>query len=221
MKITFISDTHGKHNTISNDVLGTGDVLVHCGDLTNIGEEHDVIDFLDWFSKVEYTHKIFIAGNHDFWFVDNTDIPDVYKKNGVIYLCDNSVTIDGVKFYGSPWQPKFHNWAFNLVRNSTDLHDVWAKIPHDTDVLITHTPPYGHLDIVGQQRVGCELLTEYLVKVNPLINAFGHIHGSYGQKTFGETEFINASYLDDNYNLRNNPISLTIVNKKTRLITYD
>jgi len=120
MKITFISDTHNKHNHLTSkgmgNILGSGDVLVHAGDCTSMGKSHEITNFLNWFSMTDFKHKIFIAGNHDFGFEVHHDIADEFKERGIIYLFDSEVVIDGVKFYGSPWQPEFYDWAFNLPR---------------------------------------------------------------------------------------------------------
>ena len=117
MKITFISDTHNKHNHLTsnayNNILGSGDVLVHAGDCTSMGKSHEITNFLNWFGMTDFKHKIFIAGNHDFGFEMHTDIAEEFKEKGIIYLFDTEVVIDGVKFYGSPWQPEFYDWAFN------------------------------------------------------------------------------------------------------------
>ena len=112
MKIVFISDTHGKHEILTtkayDNILGEGDILVHAGDCTNVGKTHEIKQFLDWFSNTPFKHKVFIAGNHDWGFETNHDIAPEYKEKGVHYLFDNMVEIDGVKIYGSPWQPEFY-----------------------------------------------------------------------------------------------------------------
>ena len=223
MKMTFISDTHGKHEHLTskayNNILGSGDVLIHAGDVSMMGKSHEIKSFLDWFSNTEYTHKIFIAGNHDWGFVKETEIADEYKEKGVTYLFDSSVVIDGVKFYGSPWQPEFFDWAFNLPRGK-ELAEKWNMIPDDTDVLITHGPAFGMLDwVMNGQRVGCEDLFNRVMQVKPKIHVCGHIHCAYGQKNFNGVEFLNASVLGERYTHENKPISF-IFDKQTKQIDY-
>ena len=223
MKMTFISDTHGKHEHLTskayNNILGSGDVLIHAGDVSMMGKSHEIKSFLDWFSYTEYTHKIFIAGNHDWGFVKETEIADEYKEKGVTYLFDSSVVIDGVKFYGSPWQPEFFDWAFNLPRGE-ELAEKWNMIPDDTDVLITHGPAFGMLDwVMNGQRVGCEDLFNRVMQVKPKIHVCGHIHCAYGQKNFNGVEFLNASVLGERYTHENKPISF-IFDKQTKQIDY-
>lgn len=223
MKMTFISDTHGKHEHLTsnayNNLLGSGDVLVHAGDVSMRGKQHEIKSFLDWFSNVDFTHKIFIAGNHDWNFEKETDISDEYKKKNVHYLFDSEVIIDGIKFYGSPWQPEFFDWAFNLPRG-IKLAEKWDLIPDDTDVLITHGPSFGMLDwVMSGQRVGCEDLFKRVMKVKPKIHVCGHIHCAYGQKNFNDVEFLNASVLGERYTHENKPISL-IFDKQTKQIDY-
>lgn len=223
MKIVFISDTHGKHKILTskayNNILGSGDVLIHAGDCTNVGKTHEINDFLDWFSNTPFTHKVFISGNHDFYFEKNLDIESKYKEKGVYYLFDNMVEIDGVKIYGSPWQPEFHNWAFNLPRG-IQLAQKWSKIPKGLDILVTHSPAYGMVDHTIQgQNVGCVDLLERVLEVKPKIHVCGHIHWAYGQKTFNEIEFLNASTLNENYQYENKPIVIEY-NPITKEIDY-
>jgi len=147
MKITFISDTHNKHNHLTsnayNNILGSGDVLVHAGDCTSMGKSHEITNFLNWLGMTDFKHKIFIAGNHDFGFETHTDIAEEFKERGIIYLFDTEVVIDGVKFYGSPWQPEFYDWAFNLPRGEKlaeklmDLHtecSIGLQVDKELDV---------------------------------------------------------------------------------------
>jgi Icc-related predicted phosphoesterase len=222
-KITFISDTHNKHNHLTsnayNNILGSGDVLVHAGDISSMGKSHEITNFLNWFGMTDFKHKIFIAGNHDFGFEFHTDIAEEFKEKGIIYLFDSEVVIDGVKFYGSPWQPEFHNWAFNLPRGEK-LAEKWSKIPTNTDILITHGPVYGILDYapIGG-HVGCEELYKKVFEVKPKIHVCGHIHDSYGQKSIDGVEFLNASVLDDTYQHAHKPIVVDF-NTETKEVTY-
>jgi Icc-related predicted phosphoesterase len=222
-KITFISDTHNKHNHLTsnayNNILGSGDVLVHAGDISSMGKSHEITNFLNWFGMTDFKHKIFIAGNHDFGFEFHTDIAEEFKEKGIIYLFDSEVVIDGVKFYGSPWQPEFHNWAFNLPRGKK-LAEKWSKIPTNTDILITHGPVYGILDYapIGG-HVGCEELYKKVFEVKPKIHVCGHIHDSYGQKSIDGVEFLNASVLDDTYQHAHKPIVVDF-NTETKEVTY-
>jgi Icc-related predicted phosphoesterase len=223
MKITFISDTHNKHKYLTSNaygnILGSGDVLVHAGDCTSMGKSHEIYNFLNWFVDLPFKHKIFIAGNHDFGFEMMDDIPQEYKDEGVHYLFENDVVIDGVKFYGSPWQPEFYNWAFNLPRGE-QLAEKWSKIPMDTDVLITHGPAFGMLDhTISGQQVGCQDLFYKIMEVQPKIHVCGHIHWAYGQKNFNGVEFLNASVLNEKYQHENLPIVLDF-DVETKQIDY-
>ena len=223
-RYTFISDTHGKHEHLTskayNNILGSGDVLIHAGDCTNVGKVSEIKDFLDWFSNTDYTHKIFIAGNHDFGFELVHDIAPEYKEKGVHYLFDSEVVIDGVKFYGSPWQPEFYDWAFNLPRGEK-LAEKWSLIPGNTDILITHGPAYGMLDWVpSNQQVGCQDLFQRIMEVQPKIHVCGHIHCAYGQKYFNNVEFLNASVLNERYQHENKPIKLEFDVEEKKIVEY-
>jgi len=209
MQIVAISDTHGKHRDLQP--LPKGDVLIHSGDVSRGGTKEQITDFLKWFAAQNHTHKIFIAGNHDFFFEQanpeeiNSIIPD-----GVIYLNDSGMKINGVQFWGSPITPWFNNWAFNRDRGD-EIKKHWELIPDDTNVLITHGPPFGILDeTVYGNRTGCEDLLLRVDQVKPKFHIFGHIHEDYGNFKKGETSFVNASVLDDWYVMKNQPKILKI-----------
>jgi Icc-related predicted phosphoesterase len=215
MKITFISDTHNKHKLITEDLPG-GDLLIHAGDISSMGYEHEIREFCKWFSGINnYTHKVFIAGNHDWGFQKNVEkvneILSFYSK--IIYLQDDSIIIGGdelVNVYGSPWQPEFLNWAFNLPRNGNELKERWSNIPKDTDILITHGPAYGYVDrVIGEyENLGCELLSKRIKEVKPKIHVCGHIHTGYGYSFDGDTHYINASILNEQYAYANKPLTV-------------
>jgi len=212
MKLTFISDTHTKHDQLN---LNGGDVLIHSGDFMNSGYvRHNVMDFLDWFTEQPYKHKIFIAGNHDRFFHESPEekerILDVFYGGLVTYLEDYGTSIDGVKLWGSPWQPEFMDWAYNLPRKGNELKEKWDLIPEDTDILITHGPPHGYLDKIPNvvENLGCELLLERVETIKPKIHVFGHIHYGYGYVNNGDTHFINAAVLSEQYNYQNKPLDI-------------
>lgn len=223
MKLTFLSDTHSKHKYIPMDHFSGGDILLHTGDISSMGYEHEIKAFLRWFASIpNYTHKVFIAGNHDWGFQQNpTLIKEImWEFNGKItYLQDSYVVIDGVKIYGAPWQPEFYNWAFNLPRNGEELEYVWNKIPNDTDILLTHGPAYGYVDrVIGQyQHLGCEKLINRILEVKPQIHACGHIHSGNGVMNNEWTTFINASVLDERYDYTYKPYDV-LFDKETKLV---
>ena len=134
----------------------------------------------------------------------------ILKDAGIIYLNDTGIEISGFKFWGSPIQPEFFDWAFNRERGK-DIRQHWDMIPDDIDVLLTHGPAFGILDWCAHgARVGCEDLLEVIEKIKPKIHAFGHIHESYGMREIGNTVFVNACNLDERYKFKNPPIELTI-----------
>lgn len=195
MKLVFISDTHTKHRAFTPP---KGDVLIHCGDFTGNGKPLQAEEFAEWFGEQPHKHKICIAGNHDGCFETVPTIArDIMQRHWVTYLEDSGVTIDGIKFWGSPITPEFNNWYFNRARGA-QIKRHWDLIPDDTDVLITHGPPHGVLDKCPMS-VGCEELLKAVQRVQPRIHAFGHIHEGGGARQIGPTHFINCSMLDGWY----------------------
>ena len=207
MHIVCISDTHSRHDQLE---VPPGDVLIHAGDSTMVGRVEEVAKFNHWLSRLPHPHKIFIAGNHDWLFEKEPALAENLITNAV-YLRDSRVTIGGVKFYGSPWQPRFMHWAFNLSRGS-EIRRKWDLIPEDTDVLITHGPPHGILDLVpsdmtgNYEHTGCEELLLAVKRVKPKLHVFGHIHEGYGVARRASTTFVNACVCDAAYRPINEPV---------------
>jgi Icc-related predicted phosphoesterase len=214
MRIVFISDTHNLHHGLS---VPEGDMVIHSGDFMNSGRhEHELSSFIDFYSSFPHKHKLVVPGNHDFWAEKYPeDTKRRFKEKDITFLIHQSVIIEGLKFYGDPYQPWFYDWAFNLKRGE-ELRKNWEKVPDDTDILITHSPPYGHLDrvILGNTSVGCEELKKRIDVVKPIISCFGHIHEAYGKEKTKNTLFINSSVCDHRYNVINPPIVVDIDGEK-------
>lgn len=240
MRVSLISDTHSKHGRIMlpSDLRGSnstpdlvgGDLLIHTGDFMTSGfSKSELMDFLTWLDSIEYDHIVFIAGNHDRLAQIS---PDQMKEAlegfpKLTYLEDDFVEIEvgeeKIKIYGSPWQPWFHNWAFNLPRNGEELKAKWQAIPDDADIVLTHGPAQGLLDTSGppynRPLLGCELLTERLAEIRPKMHVCGHIHGGHGHLYDGHTHYFNASVLNERYEYANLPFNFDW-NSKTNEIYW-
>ncbi len=223
LRFVCISDTH---NRTDNLQLPDGDVLLHAGDFSQTGLPGEVKHFEEFIEKVksQFQKIVVIAGNHDLTFdfenygsgladdfhrnktIDCRAVKDSLKSK-CVYLEDELVEISGIKIYGSPWQPEFGGWGFNLMRGEKCL-EKWNMIPDEVDILMTHGPPLGHGDkCQGGARAGCsELLSTIQERVKPKYHIFGHIHEGYGITTDGVTTYINASSLNTSYQQVNEPI---------------
>lgn len=231
MKIVAISDLHGQ---LPRPVdLPVGDVLVIAGDvcpdfgrtisdLSGPGmlRQADWLDteFRAWLESVEpdFDAIIGIAGNHDFVFERKDLVP---RGLHWIYLEDSGCNIGGIEFWGTPWVPNLPRWAFHA--SNTGLNVRAEAIPETTDVLISHGPPYGYLDAVGQfskrgnaerMRVGEQALRDHLGRIRPVILICGHIHEENGSCGAIEapTAIFNVSLLDDNYRMVYEPTIITL-----------
>jgi predicted phosphodiesterase len=148
MRIVCISDTHGRHDAVN---VPAGDVLVHAGDLTMKGDVEDVFAGFAWLSKLPHERIVFVPGNHDFAFERAPEIVHELAATfpGVEVLMDGALEVGGYRVYGSPYQPWFGGWAFNFARGEAGAREAeerWARIPADTEILITHGPVHGILD---------------------------------------------------------------------------
>ncbi len=204
MRLVVISDTHGRHDRLE---IPDGDVLIHAGDLTDRGELHEVQAFDAFLARLDHRHKLVIAGNHDYCFERQPAAARAALRHAV-YLEDRAVEIEGVRFWGSPWQPWFFDWAFNLQRGA-EIRAKWGLIPDDTEVLITHGPPLGHRDLTARgEPAGCADLRARIGEVRPRFHLFGHIHEAFGTSTDGTTTYVNASTCDLGYRPVNPPVVL-------------
>ena len=207
-RIVIISDTHGLQDYM--DPIPDGDILIHAGDLTRNGTLAELTSLNLFLALLPHQHKIVIAGNHDFCF--EQDKENARKAlSGVKYLQDQTTRIMGFKIYGSPWQPRFGDFAFNLDRGE-EIRKVWSNIPEDTDILVTHGPPMGILDLpLGENEgAGCKDLLDAVLKIQPKLHAFGHIHYGYGSLVRGKTTFVNASTCNEAYQPINAPVVVDI-----------
>lgn len=213
-RLVCLSDTHNRHENIA---VPDGDILIHAGDATNRGTMEEIIFFNEWFTNLPHKHKIFIAGNHDWLFEKNNLQARKLLDDPIIYLQDSSVEIEKLKIYGSPWQPRFFNWAFNLNRGA-EMAEKWKLIPDDIDILITHGPPNGILDEVPRQyfveNTGCEELRRRVGNLAVFgklkLHVFGHIHCGYGTAENFGVKFINAANCDEAYNPTQLPIIIDL-----------
>ena len=215
MDLVLIADTHLQHADL---VVPDGDVLIHAGDFSEGSGRSGyecTQDFLDWFTLQPHKHKIFIAGNHDFWAEKNRrQLAEEARTRGLIYLMDEWTEIDNVKFWGTPWVPGLPNWAFH-ERSIDYANRRLAHTDTDVDVMISHGPPRGILDEIhpqfgGPKEVGCPELYEWAMRYGPTYLVCGHIHERYGVIPQARTTFINASVVDENYLLTNDPVVVTL-----------
>lgn len=208
MRVVCISDTHMQ---LDNIKIPDGDLLIHAGDLTYGGTVQEVSQEAYKLEKLlpKFTHGIvLIPGNHDHLAEDNEQLFKEILGN-VQTLVHESVTIDGHKIFGSPYTPWFHDWAFNVHRGNLKLF--WDQIPEDTEILVTHGPPYKILDKCPNGHVGDAEILERIKQLPKLSkHIFGHIHESHGVENIGNVNYINASSCNGQYKPVNKPIIFEI-----------
>ncbi len=216
MKCWLISDTHGCHAElrIPTDV----DVVIHCGDESKAREawknEVEARDFFEWFSALEIPHRIFIPGNHSIAIEQGLVRPEDYPA--IRFLIHERVSVQGLRVFGTPYTPRYHDWAF--MRDPEELDELWQSIPDDIDVLISHGPPNGILDRTldfqthRPVHVGSQSLTRHVMhRIQPKLHAFGHIHDELDIDNFGsiqhsETLFVNCSCVDQSLQIENHGV---------------
>ena len=221
MIIDCISDLHGYMPTLQG-----GDLLIIAGDLTAHDTDREHWDFAEKLGyqqmfEERYDKIIYIAGNHDGYLDPATGrrgIIRTCKWWDVEYLCDSGTEYRGKKIWGSPWTPVFYDWHF-MKKRGKDIKKMWDMIPEDTEILITHGPPFGiqdqveniHKDNVGN-FAGCEELSNTIRDrlKNLKLHVFGHIHGCYGKANVNGVTYVNASIMNEYYQPVNDPIRIIL-----------
>jgi Icc-related predicted phosphoesterase len=199
MRILHISDTHSSHNLLEN--LPKADIIVHSGDASFAGSENEVLDFMNWFCDLDYPHKIFIAGNHDdcLYGEQIEGLPD-----NCHYLCHSGIEIEEIKFWGVPL------FIGDTLKDGRTAY-LMKQIPENTDVLISHSPPYGILDFDDNIHYGCSDLLEVIERITPRYHLFGHIHANHGIKKIKQTTYVNSAIMNEEYKFINKPTLLEIL----------
>jgi Icc-related predicted phosphoesterase len=209
MKIALLSDTHSGHFSVP-----TCDILIHCGDATNLGKESEIHNFnriVGFLKDIDIIKKcIFIPGNHDLTLDPDNLRSCLFNAKELLnnvdhILINDTIEIDGLKIHGNSYTPTFFDWAF--MKSENELWNMFQTIPKDLDLLISHGPPRGILDINERNEpCGSFAMEAILPDIMPKIMAFGHIHHSRGtfNKDWGnghKTQFVNCSSVDARYNI--------------------
>lgn len=200
--IVCISDTHELHREVD---VPLGDILIHAGDFTMFSKSiAAIVDFNEWLGELPRCHKIVVPGNHEFFL--ETDPAKRRLLSNATVLINESVTVMGLEIWGSPVTPLYGR-AFG--RSSVkDRAALYASIPEDVDVLVTHGPPYGVRD--GSTHQGDPELLDVVRRLKPMLHIFGHIHGTSGVVNTDDTLFVNAALLGSGGGIESHPIALRL-----------
>jgi len=223
MRITAISDTHGRHLELDDKYFPGGDLLIHTGDFLEFAKyKSELRGFCTWYELFDnYQKRILVAGNHDL-FMDNyrDDAEHIltHEYRYVDYLEDDWISYtksldESVKIMGSPWTFKLLGESvFTHNRGSKEMKRRWDILTNDIDILVTHSPPQGILDNLFYHdedvgNIGCEFLAERVKEIKPKIHIFGHCHGENTYHFDGTTHYINAALMDDKFFWYKDPIT--------------
>jgi Icc-related predicted phosphoesterase len=204
LRLVLLSDTHQLHREID---VPDGDLLIHAGDLTMFSRSMTAVaDFNIWLGELPHRHKVVVPGNHEFFL--EADLTKRSLLSNAIILINEGIEIEGLRIWGSPVTPS-NGGAFGLS-SSEDRRRTFAQIPTNTDVLITHGPPFGILDAppAAGFHNGCQELADAVVRVRPKLHVFGHVHGAHGILQVGGTTYVNAAVLSTDGGPDRSPIVL-------------
>jgi Icc-related predicted phosphoesterase len=201
LTIVAISDTHQLHREVE---VSAGDLLIHAGDFTMFSKSAAaILDFNDWLGELPHFWKIVVPGNHEFFL--EADPSQRKLITNATLLINESIEIMGLKVWGSPTTPLLGE-AFGVV-SDTDRARLYSRIPSDTDVLVTHGPPFGILDQApgSEHHQGCRQLLAAVRRIKPMLHVFGHVHAGYGTYSTPDTLFVNAALPGKDCDLSNPP----------------
>lgn len=197
-RVCCISDMHGYYPSVPPcDLLLLGGDYCRGGD--HFAKLKNHADLCYWINRAARNTKVVgIAGNHDILF-EEVGYKNLKQANWT-YLQDSGCEWNGLKIWGTPWQPRFFDWAFNL--DEPELEKRWAMIPEDTDILIVHGPPHGVADLSNykNEHTGSPSLLQRIKEIKPQLVVCGHIHEQNGVYQIGETTLVSSSIVDDRYN---------------------
>ena len=209
LRVWHLSDTHGFHSKI--EIPDSIDLVIHSGDAGNAGDPYrsdpEIRDFANWYAALPITHKIYVAGNHDSAVEHLLWHKKLFDKLGIDYLFNDTIDIFGLQIWGSPFTPRYGNWSF--MKDRSKISRVWDSVPDDTDIIVTHGPPKGVLDVTVERdgsltSCGDSALGKRILKIKPKLVCFGHIHdvdhirnaGSYKMAGFDIT-YSNGACMTD------------------------
>jgi len=211
VRLVLLSDTHGNHRNVQ---VPDGELLIHAGDFTWLSRSmKEVSDFNWWLGELPHRHKILVPGNHEFFLETDRSKRSMLSK--ALVLIDEAIEIDGLRIWGSPVTP-LYGGAFRMS-SAADRRRLYAHIPDDIDVLITHGPPFGILDMMPNSSLhtGCRELFDAVIRVKPKVHVFGHIH-SGGILHTVSTTFVNAALFGQHGGIDKAPIVLRLSRKGTK-----
>ncbi len=203
--LCLVADTHRRHRELE---IPECDILIHCGDFCSFGNEDEkALDDADsWFAEVPAKHVICIGGNHDPLLQSRE-----FRFAHATFLEDKLVEIEGLSIYGSPWCPDLSDFAYYAPEDQ--LIERWKRIPEGIDILVTHTPPFGFLDLPtsGTVHLGCPHLLAELSRIQPRLHVFGHVHASHGIHHNGAIQLVNAAVVGGHdLEMRHAPTMVTL-----------
>jgi predicted phosphohydrolase len=206
LTIVCLSDTHELHRELE---VPNGDILIHAGDFTMFSKSvAATLDFSDWLEELPHRWKIVVPGNHEFFLASDPSRRTLISN--AIVLINEGVEVAGLKIWGSPTTPLL-GAAFG-VSSPPDRTRLYAAIPDDVDILVTHGPAHGILDRSpgALHPAGCPQLLEAVTRLQPRLHVFGHVHGAHGMVSTEDTLFVNAALLGPDGDLDASPIVMRL-----------
>ncbi|MFV1988092.1 MAG: metallophosphoesterase family protein [Gemmatimonadota bacterium] len=196
MRLLLVSDLHRDLEAARSivDRAPTFDAVLIAGDLAI--QREGLQEIVDVLSAIE-SPTILVCGNGE--SPEELEAACDGAAGGVGWtsarvLHGTSVELDGVTFFGLggavPVTP-FGSWSYDIPE--ADAARLLAPCP-DGAVLISHSPPSGHVDSDGSgAHHGSWSVLEAIERTHPRLVVCGHIHACWGeQSVVVDTPIVNA-----------------------------
>lgn len=215
MKLVLFSDTHGCHREVVSGAenylyVPDGDAVIHCGDFSAHGTLYDILSFNNFLGSLKHKVKVVGAGNHDVFVQSELGMAKIHMSNAKLVVHEPFMLSDKKCFFTS-YLPYYNKWAFEVADDKA-RGKLFAQIPDDTEILFSHCPPYGILDVIdsGENIGDHELLKRVRDLKHLKYHIFGHAHASHGITDIRGVQYINCSIMDDRYDVVNQPMIVDI-----------
>jgi Icc-related predicted phosphoesterase len=207
LTIALVSDTHELEREVE---VPFASLFIHCGDFTMLSRSLRAIqEFNEWLGELPHRTRIVVPGNHDEFLEDPSNRKLI---SNAIVLINEGIEIEGLRIWGTPTTPVGPGFS---VRSAEERRRIYARIPDDTDVLISHGPPRWILDRSSGSsfHAGDQELLDAVIRVKPCLHTFGHVHGAHGLLGTQDTIFANAALLGPDGDVDKEPIVLRMVRR--------
>ncbi len=190
--VLLLADLHGNYGKLDAFLSYDYDAVIIAGDITNFGPLEPVESVLSNFDVPCFA----IPGN-----CDPREIVDVLEHSDAVCLHDSWIALGKITLAGlggsnaTPFGTPFELTEEEIDEELTRIVNRMDKNVHN--VLVSHAPPYGVLDGVGENHVGSQSIRKHMTRFDLVCCA--HIHEARGVTEVDGVTVVNPGPASDGY----------------------